>query len=381
MIAELISIGIVLAVVIFYINEQNEIVIARDSIPIRVHVNGIRGKTSVTRMIGSLLRPYYRTVSKTTGSEPKIIYPDATERLIIRQNAVNIKEQMAIIKEAHTLKAECIVIECMAIEPTLQRTLEDKIMKSSIGIITNIRYDHEEVMGESIEEIAKSLSNTIPNNSHLIIPKDIQCIDILESIAKQRNTKIHYAEINEVPLGYASRFEFMNYNENIAIVIKLAEIMHIDKETALKNILDTKHDIGKGALFTRIINNKKIHFLNSFANNDVQSLIKMLSIINFSPKSKKIALLSHRDDRMRRTVSMIKFIVEYGFDTVIISIGNDIIEKELRFSGYKGEIISITTGFIEELEKKSDVSENYWIGLANIKTTFAESVMSYFGVI
>lgn len=106
----------------------------------------------------------------------------------------------------------------------------------------------------------------------------------------------------------------------------------------------------------------------------------MLSIINFSPKSKKIALLSHRNDRMRRTVSMVKFIVEYGFDIVVISIDNDIIEKELRFSGYKGEIISITTGFIEELEKRSSESETYWIGLANIKTTFAESVMSYFGV-
>jgi len=76
---------------------------------------------------------------------------------------------------------------------------------------------------------------------------------------------------------------------------------------------------------------------------------------------------------------MIDFIAKYGFDAVVISSDSDTIEKELRFSGYKGEIISKSTGFIEELQKVSTKSETYWIGLANIKTTMAESVMSYFG--
>lgn len=381
MLLELIGISIVLTILFYYIKEQKNVIKARNSIPIRIHVNGIRGKTSVTRMIGSLMRPYYTTITKTTGSEPKLIYPDGEEELIIRESSVNIKENMDIIQKAYNIKAECIVMECMAIEPALQKVLEENVMKSTIGVITNIRYDHEEVMGESLEEIAISLSNTIPTNSKLVLLNDIQCIDILERIAKEKNTVIYYAYANDVPIGYAQKFKFMNFNENIALVLKVAEIMNIDREMALKNILDTKHDVGKGAIFTRMVDNKIIHFINAFANNDIQSLTKMLSTVNFSSKSKKIALLSHRDDRIRRTISMIDFITKYGFDAVLISSNSNKIEKELRSNGYKGNVITKTDGFIEELQKISDKKETYWIGIANIKTKMAESVMSYFGAL
>ncbi len=383
MIAETIGLGIISTFFSFYLKEQKEVDKCRDSINIRIHVNGIRGKTSVTRMIGSILRPHYLTVTKTTGSEPKIIRADGSETLIKRSGAANIKEQVDVLKLAHNENAEAIVFECMAIEPDLQRTLEEKVMKSTIGVITNIRYDHEEVMGETLESIARSLSNTIPYNSHLVVTKDIQCLNILEEVAKKRNTIVHYADVRDVPMGYAQKFDFMNFDENITIALKVAELVGINREDALKDMLNTKHDVGKGALYTRMVENENggryIHFLNSFANNDVQSVIIMLSQVEFKKRAKKIALLSHRDDRVRRTMGVIKFVCEYGFDSIVISSGSDLIEKELRYGGYKGDIITTTDGFVEKLDKLSTGKDNYWIGLANIKTQFAESVLSYFG--
>jgi len=46
-----------------------------DSIPVRVNVNGIRGKSTVTRLItGVIQEAKYKTVGKTTGTSARMIY-------------------------------------------------------------------------------------------------------------------------------------------------------------------------------------------------------------------------------------------------------------------------------------------------------------------
>ena len=48
-----------------------------NSIPIRIHVNGARGKSSVTRLIASGIRESgKKVIGKTTGSSPRIISPN-----------------------------------------------------------------------------------------------------------------------------------------------------------------------------------------------------------------------------------------------------------------------------------------------------------------
>ena len=45
-------------------------------IPIRIHVNGTRGKSSVTRLIAAgLSASGLRTYAKTTGTRPRLILP------------------------------------------------------------------------------------------------------------------------------------------------------------------------------------------------------------------------------------------------------------------------------------------------------------------
>ena len=50
------------------------------AVPIRVHVNGTRGKSSVARLIAAGLRAGgVRTVAMTTGSAARYILPDGSE--------------------------------------------------------------------------------------------------------------------------------------------------------------------------------------------------------------------------------------------------------------------------------------------------------------
>jgi len=48
---------------------------------LRIHVNGTRGKSSVTEYIAAGLRPEKKVLAKITGIKPTIIYPDGKHRL------------------------------------------------------------------------------------------------------------------------------------------------------------------------------------------------------------------------------------------------------------------------------------------------------------
>src|SRR5688572_3631475 len=84
-------------------------------IPIRVHVNGTRGKSSVTRLIAGALRESGTvTCAKTTGTLARFIQPDGKELPIYRPAGPNVLEQKRMVALAAAHEARALVIECMA---------------------------------------------------------------------------------------------------------------------------------------------------------------------------------------------------------------------------------------------------------------------------
>ncbi len=137
-------------------------------VPIRVHVNGARGKSSVTRLIAAGLRAGgLRTCAKTTGTLPRMIFPDGSEYPVFRPTRSNIIEQLRIVRAAAEAGAEALVIECMALQPMLQSLCELKIVQSTHGVITNVRPDHLEVMGPTVPDVARALAGTVPQGGKL----------------------------------------------------------------------------------------------------------------------------------------------------------------------------------------------------------------------
>ena len=65
---------LIITLIIFGLCENYFHIKSLNNIPIRVHVNGTRGKSSVTRLIAAGLREgEIRTFAKTTGTSPRII--------------------------------------------------------------------------------------------------------------------------------------------------------------------------------------------------------------------------------------------------------------------------------------------------------------------
>src|SRR5439155_628835 len=83
-------------------------------IAIRIHVNGTRGKSSVTRLIAAALRDHgVPTVAKTTGTSPLLILPDGTEVPVQRDGPPKIRELIWAMRRASRLGARAVVFECM----------------------------------------------------------------------------------------------------------------------------------------------------------------------------------------------------------------------------------------------------------------------------
>jgi hypothetical protein len=163
-------VGIAVALVLLYLAAEAALHARRlRRIRIRIHVNGTRGKTTVTRRVAAALRQAgIRTVGKVTGDAPRLILPDGTERPIRRRGPARIQEQMWLVRQAAAGQAEAIVVECMALAPDLQRVAEERMIRSTLGVITNVRPDHFEVMGDDLDAVAAALAGTIPRRGVLV---------------------------------------------------------------------------------------------------------------------------------------------------------------------------------------------------------------------
>ena len=291
---------------------------ARKKIDIVIHVNGIRGKSTVSRLIDAGLRDEnIKVFTKVTGTEPKYIDVCGQEKLIKRMGKANIREQIMTIKKAAKSGANILILECMAVKPEFQKVSEEKIIKADIGVITNVRYDHLDEMGETLEEIATSLCNMIPKNGVLITGEKEQ-IHILEKEALKNNT--HILKMDEGKNEY-KKIDFL---ENVALALKVCEYLGVPEDIALNRMSRYKKDSGV-LKEIKFLNNKgkRISFVNLLAANDPDSSERIIK--EFEKKEvwdrKKYLMVNNRRDRLSRMEQFVEFTVKHEkkFEKIFIS--------------------------------------------------------------
>src|SRR3954467_14118700 len=139
--------------------EQRHYYARLHAIPHRVLINGIRGKSSLTRLCAGALRSGgVVTAAKTTGTAARFIHPDGSEEPVYRRFEIaNVAEQVGIVRRAAAYHPGALVVECMAVQPDLQEISQTKLVRSTIGVISNVRMDHVAEMGPTGDDIARSL--------------------------------------------------------------------------------------------------------------------------------------------------------------------------------------------------------------------------------
>src|SRR3954447_12350724 len=202
-----------------------------DLIPTRVLINGIRGKSSITRLCAGALRGGgLITVAKTTGTAARFIHPDATEEPVYRKFGIaNVVEQIGIVRRAAAYRPDALVIECMAVMPALQEVNQSKLIRSTIGVLCNVREDHLAEMGPTLDDVARSLCRSMPHDG-ICVTAERDRLHILQEEAAKRDCELISVDPESVTDEEMRGFSWFTFKENVAIALKVAELLSVDRE-------------------------------------------------------------------------------------------------------------------------------------------------------
>lgn len=299
----------------------------RNSVKHRIHVNGSRGKSSVTRLIaGALRNAGLTTVAKTTGSSPRLILPDGSEHLIRRLGPPSISEQIRFWGWVAEMRPEAAVVECMALKPWNQWVCEHQIIKSTIGVCTNVRSDHLDVMGPTLEDVAKALAGTVPSRARFVTA-ETRFLDIFSDACARRGSQLIVVSKEEVA-GVSSEelagFSYIEHPENVALALKVCAILGIDRKTAIEGMQKATPDPGVLRKVPVDFFGRRLVWINAFAANDPDSYEVIYRRLEPELKGFEtlIVVVNCRDDRPDRSRQLGQMVACWRNVTRVILVGS-----------------------------------------------------------
>jgi len=373
---------IVVVFIIYGLIEYQQHLANIRKIPIRIQVNGTRGKSSVTRLIaGGLRAGGIKVIAKTTGTKPRFIISDKEEVQIKRLGKPNIGEEKKIFRQAVKYNPQAIVMECMALVPEYQWTEANRLVKSTHGVITNARADHLDVMGPTVIDVAKALSNTIPKKSKFFTAEHIY-LDIFRKRAEKLHTQTFVSEPNLVSDDDMKGFTYFEHKENVALALMVCKELKIDKPTALQGMYRANPDPGVMRIYTIKEQGKEFKLVNTLAANDPDSILMLWERTKIL-SDERIVLVNCRDDRGDRSVQLgeltaqkfeADWFVATGFQTIAY------IRKATSMGIPRNKIIDLGEKTPEQIYNKvlEIVKKNAFVFATGNTVGFGDTIIEYF---
>ena len=338
-------------------------------LPNRIHVNGSRGKSSVVRLIAAGLRAGgFRTLAKVTGTSPRVIDLDGYDRIIHRLRSPSIGEQLRLLRNFSNQKPDYIVVECMAVMPEYQWVSEHKMLKSDIGVITNVRMDHVDEMGYTMEEITKSLSNTVPENGKMITTKSPTSY-LIEEKSNESNSEYFEVSGDKVSQDMMEGFPYLEHNENVALALEVCKQAGVDEKRALEGMVNATPDPGALQIMNIRGKGENNHFVNAFAANDPQSTFQIFKLLENRTDQNHIAIfLNARSDRRYRTRQMYELVLNKIKPHLFIIRGDDLPKPEKFEHSQNCEIVTFPESSKpdELINYLTSLSGEYVMGIGNM---------------
>ncbi|SDB20085.1 poly-gamma-glutamate synthase PgsB/CapB [Pseudidiomarina indica] len=346
-------------------------------IPIRVHVNGTRGKTSVTRLIAAGLRGGgMRVCAKTTGSAAAMTDPEGREFPIYRISGANIIEQMRMLKRMVSLQPEAVVIECMALQPQYQSLCELRMVRSTVGVITNARADHLDVMGPGERDVALALAGSTPVRGTLFTAER-DLIDVFQEACQDRRSQLQGVteeEVAAIPDSVLAQFNYAEHAENVALALKVCEFIGVDRARALQGMIALEPETGAMQVMHVRYFERDLIFVNAFAANDPESTGRIWEtmVAKHGAGRRTMMLINCRADRPHRSAQMAEAVVQWTAPdkVVVIGSGSFIFVREVTKQGFDPDKIMVLEGAqmteITEVLLEQSLGKALIVGMGNI---------------
>lgn len=312
-------------------------------IPIRIHVNGTRGKSSVTRLIAAGLREGgLVTTAKTTGTLARVILPDGRELPVYRPSRANVIEQVRIVDVAAAYNSKALVIECMALQPEYQWLSEYRFVRATHGVITNARADHLDVMGPDEDDVAWALCGMIPPGEK-IFTAERRHLPIIAEAAHDRGARlveIAEAAARELTDDEMGRFRYWEHAENVALALRVCDDVGVPRDVALRGMWKSPPDPGAMTEHELAFFGKTIVFVNGFAANDPESSERIwrMALERYEHLKTKVLVFNCRGDRTDRSKQLGAAYAEWpqADHVVLMGEGTYVFAREAMEAGVDG---------------------------------------------
>ena len=357
-------------------------------IPIRVHVNGIRGKSTITRYVASALRAGgIETLAKTTGSDTRIIHPDGSETPIRRRGAPTILEQIDVLRREHRLGLGALVFECMALRPEYQRVSERRMIRATDGIVANVRRDHVEQLGTTLPEIARSLAATAPAGAPLYTAEtEPELREILGDAAEARGGWLVTVSGDDLSEAERQGFSPLDFPENIALALAVAQRHGVARDVALDGIRAAQDDPGASKIHRHHLDGRTLLWIDLFGVNDVESAEMNIARISdwIGAEDTLVFVINNRADRQDRSVQFAEMAARHAGSARIALVGEAVSALGRAIAARRPDL-SIATPEIPEDAAPAKIAGRLGdgaaerlvlVGLANIHTIDATRLIA-----
>lgn len=313
------SLGILL---VFLLGERTILERRLKKIPLRVCITGTRGKSSVSRLIAAALRQGgYRTLAKTTGSKPVIIFPDGAEKEIERRGPASILEQKKVVRRASRLGVQALVVELMSVQEECLRVESSCLLKPHLLVITNVRLDHLDLMGSTKSKIARALASAIRPDCTVFVPEEESYPEFTARAGKVR------AKI--VPVAQSPLADGLEFPENVRLAMAVSGFVGLKEETASRGMAGARPDFGSLRLWKARLGtpSRTLTLVSGFAANDPESSLAVLSRVRTCipwQGKKLVGLFNLREDRGDRSLQWLRALQDESWSSF----------EEIIFAGY-----------------------------------------------
>ena len=340
-----------------------------------IHIAGTNGKGSTAHLISSILQeagfktglytsPHlkdFRERIKINGlkiSENDVISFVTTNKKNFEKINMSFFEYTVALAFDHFAKEK---VDIAIIETGLGGRLDStNIISPEISVITNIGYDHMNLLGNSLKQIAIEKAGIIKEKTPVLIGrKQIETETVFEEKASQKNTSVFYAKQNEVKFNVPN-YQKENINTSIS-AIKILDwkisnqeindgIKNVNQNTGLRGrwetlsknpkiICDTGHNVdGISNIISQLkqIKFNKLHIVFGTVNDK-----KINDILNLLPKDAKYYFCKAKIDRALNADKLKSIANEYkligeSFESVekaLLNAKNNAKKEDLIFIG------------------------------------------------
>ena len=268
----------------------------------KIVVEGMRGKSEVVTLLDTYLtKRGYKVLSKVTGLDP-VISDNGVKRLIDRKGGLLLDHENKRCLKLSKDK-DFVIFEDQGISPYTMKLFHN-LVRPDLILIPNIRLEHQEYLGETIEEISKSFAIHFDVPELIITTEQKEpVLNIFRTFSKKYNKSLIEIKCKE---------ELLPSIDNLYLVDEAL------KRLTGKGLTEQEWKEHKKRLIERF-SVKKNHegvkyFISSKINDVSSSLITYNYLSKHYPEEKLCYVAYFRSDRKDRAISFIHFFNKIGIN-------------------------------------------------------------------